>query len=147
MPDPLSPLGSPGQPQPLASAVLAPSPPPASLASEPSDKANSAQTPPAEAARLDESLVRRVGRESTPKAPPSLEEAVREFRQYLENLPADLQYSKDEATGTVVFKVVNPITKEVIRQYPPEEVLQVARRLRQISKGSDASGILLDRKL
>lgn len=147
MPDPLSPLGSPGQPQPLAPAAQAPSPPQAPPAPDSSGKAKSAQSSTAEAARLDDSLARRVGREKVSKAPPSLDEAVQEFRQYLQNLPADLQFSKDETTGTVIFKVVNPLTKEVIRQYPPEEILQVARRLRQVSKEKEPSGILLDRNL
>ena len=142
MPDPIAPLGSAGQSQ-----ALAPVPSPVPATPDSSERAGSAQSASSEAARLEGALAKQVAPDKGTKAPPSMEEAVKEFRQYLASLPADLKYSKDEATGTVVFKVVNPITREVIRQYPPEEILQVARRLRQISKGQDRSGILLDHNL
>jgi flagellar protein FlaG len=83
--------------------------------------------------------------EKTPPLP-SLDQAAESFRAYLKNLPSDLQFRKDEQTGIVVFKLVNPVTKEVIRQYPPEEVLAIARQLRQFSQRKDQPGILLDQK-
>lgn len=145
MPDPLSPTGIPGLPQPLVAAPVS-SPPQSPSAPERVERADSARSQVAEAARMDESLVRRVGRDKPNQPPLSLDEAIQEFRQFLKNLPSDLQFSKDETTGTVVFKIVNPVTKEVVRQFPPEEILQVARRLKQVAKGTDASGMLIDRK-
>ena len=76
----------------------------------------------------------------------NVEEAAKAFREYLNNLPSDLEFVPDSDSGVVVFKVVNPITHKVLRQYPPEEMLKMARNL-QNSGSKDASGILLDHKL
>ena len=76
----------------------------------------------------------------------SIEDAAKAFQEYLKNLPSDLQFVPDASTGIVVFKVVNPITHEVLRQYPPEEMLKMVRSLREAMK-PDPSGILLDHKL
>lgn len=142
MPDPLAPLGGPGQAQPLAPAPV-PSPPASPARSE---QATSAQTAAIPAPRPDEAQAQAAARSQRQGQVP-LEEAAKAFREFLKGLPADLQYSMDEETGTVVFKVVNPLTKEVIRQYPPEELLEVARRLARLAKGEEKSGILLDQHL
>lgn len=142
MPDPLAPLGGPGQAQPLAPA---PVPPPPVFPSRP-EAASPAQSPAVLAPRSVEAQAQAATR-SQARGQVPLEEAAKAFREFLKGLPADLSYSMDEETGTVVFKVVNPVTKEVIRQYPPEELLEVARRLARLAKGEEKSGILLDQHL
>jgi len=87
-----------------------------------------------------------AGKEDVPEVP-NLEEAAEAFREYIEELPTNLQFSVDREAHTTVFKVVNPITREVLRQYPPEEVLILARRLRALGKQDAPSGILLDQEL
>ena len=139
MPDPLAPLGGPGQAQPLAPAPV-PSP---SVSPARSESAIPAQTAATASPRSEEAQAKAAATSRTPRQVP-LEEAAKAFREFLKALPADLQYSMDDETGTVVFKVVNPLTKEVIRQYPPEELLEVARRLARLAKGEEKSGILLD---
>jgi len=79
-------------------------------------------------------------------APMSLEEAAKEFREFLKNLPSDLQFQPDKESGYVIFKVVNPVTQEVIRQYPPDEMVRMARRLKAAAQ-QGRSGIFLDKKL
>lgn len=138
MPDPLAPLGGPGQAQPLVSAPVSP---PSPAPSRP-DQASSAQEASITVRQAAQASDRAKAKGTVP-----LEEAAKAFREFLKGLPADLQYSMDQETGTVVFKVVNPVTKEVIRQYPPEELLEVARRLERLAKGEKNSGILLDRSL
>jgi uncharacterized FlaG/YvyC family protein len=78
--------------------------------------------------------------------PLSLDEAVKAFREYLSGLPSDLLFQPDEASGYVVFKVVNPVTREVIRQYPSDAVIEMARRLKALAP-QGKSGIFLDEKL
>ena len=81
-----------------------------------------------------------------PEAPSTLEEATKAFRDYLKGLPSNLLFKADQDSGLYMFKVVNPVTQEVIRQFPPDEVLEMAKRLKeQLAKGS--AGILLDEKL
>ena len=50
-----------------------------------------------------------------------------------------VQYNVDKDTGIVSFQVIDENTHEVIRQVPSEEVIAMARSLKQ-------SGILLDQK-
>lgn len=85
--------------------------------------------------------------EKNPRVPErniNVEDAAKTLKEYLKNLPSDLQFRKDEETGTVVFKVVNPVTKEVIREFPPKEIVEMSKRLRHLSEQSEKSGILLD---
>ena len=48
----------------------------------------------------------------------------------------ELQFAKDPGTKTMVIKVVQQQTGEVIEQIPPEEVLRAAEALRQLQKGT-----------
>ena len=76
----------------------------------------------------------------------TMEEAAQAYQTYLKNLPSDLQFQPDYQAGLLVFKVVNPVTQQVIRQLPPEAVVQQARNLRLAGKQAN-SGILLDESL
>jgi flagellar protein FlaG len=75
----------------------------------------------------------------------NLEEATKSLQAYLKGLPSDLQFRQDEDSGKAFFKVVNPVTREVIRQVPSEEVLAMARKLKELDQlGNKAPGLLLD---
>jgi flagellar protein FlaG len=97
-----------------------------------------------EAARLEINQKTLKAKES--KAPLTVEEAAKAFQEFLKNLPSDLQFRPDQETGQIIFKVVNPLTREVIRQYPPEEMLEMARRLRSTGQ-NEGAGLLLDGQL
>jgi flagellar protein FlaG len=58
-----------------------------------------------------------------------LAEAVTSLNDYVQSVRRDLQFSIDEQTGVTVIKVVDSETQEVIRQIPPDEILNLARRL------------------
>jgi flagellar protein FlaG len=81
-------------------------------------------------------------------APPTLEESVKSFREFLKNMPSDLQFQPDQESGVVIFKVINPLTREVIRQYPPDEVVAMARKLKALEEqqAKSKSGIFLDQR-
>ena len=51
----------------------------------------------------------------------------------------EVKYAVDKATGIITFTVVDPKTKKVIRQVPSEEILAIARRVRQ-------QGLLIDKE-
>lgn len=76
----------------------------------------------------------------------TMEQAAEAFQSYLKSLPSNLQFQPDYQAGIVVFRVVNPVTNKVIRQLPPEEVVQQARNLR-MAENQGHSGILLDKSL
>ena len=72
-------------------------------------------------------------REAAAPVPPvdakMLEKAVKDLSQGVQNLQRSLQFSIDESSGRTVIKVVDKDTKEVIRQIPEQQVLELAARL------------------
>lgn len=149
MTDPISPTGSPGQLPLVVPGSPSPSPVPAGEGTATSTKkAVSAQI-------LNEDLVQiAVKKTMAPKqakdARPSisnLEDAIKTLREYIQKLPSDLQFKADNESGYIICKVVNPVTREVIRQYPPEELVELAHRLRSLEDSGSNSGALLDKEL
>ncbi len=51
-----------------------------------------------------------------------------------------LSIDQDEATGRFVYKVIDIDTGEVVRQFPPEEILRIVASIR------DAEGLVIDSK-
>lgn len=49
-----------------------------------------------------------------------------------------VRFEIDDSSDTIITKVIDRETNEIIRQYPPEEMLDIARRLREYV------GVLLD---
>jgi flagellar protein FlaG len=69
-----------------------------------------------------------------------LEKAVKQLNEYVQNVNRDLQFSIDKESGLTVIKVIDSKTKEVIRQFPMEEVLTAARNI------SHSHGLLIKAK-
>jgi uncharacterized FlaG/YvyC family protein len=72
----------------------------------------------------------------TPKVQEALEKLMRQ------GLPSNtkLEIEKDKKTGTFIYRSVDPETGEVVRQWPPEEILKLRAALR------DMEGLLVDEK-
>ncbi len=66
-----------------------------------------------------------------------VKQAVNQINQYVQTLSRDLHFTVDEDSGRTVVKVLDTETKEIIRQIPSEELLQIARHL------TDGGGLLL----
>ena len=96
-----------------------------------------------QATQLDLSPASGVTGNQGPPPALTMEQAAQAFQNYLQSLPSNLQFQPDQQAGLVVFKVVNPITQKVIRQLPPEDVVEQARNLR-MAQSKEHSGILLD---
>jgi uncharacterized FlaG/YvyC family protein len=71
-------------------------------------------------------------------------EAVETLRDYLGGLPSELKFDYDKEAGRQVFKVVNPVTHEVVKQYPPDEFLRMIKRLKELDRNADKNGMLFD---
>jgi len=52
-----------------------------------------------------------------------------------------LQVSQDEDSGTFIYRSVNPDTGEVIKQWPPEQLLNLREALRELE------GMLFDQQI
>ena len=78
-------------------------------------------------------------------APPpntaELAQAVRNINKAMDNMSLGLEFSIDSHTQHTIVKVIDQQTKEVIRQMPSEEALQISRTLDQVQ------GLLIKQKV
>lgn len=81
-----------------------------------------------------------------PVSPEAVRSAAEAFSEFLQSNRSDLEFQVDKATGEPYFKIVNTTTKEVIRQVPSEEVLAMARKLRELADAKGAPGVLVDKE-
>jgi flagellar protein FlaG len=109
---------------------------------------NDARQASAQADNLDETVnVVRPAPSSTAKTPaqaPSREEiaaAMQEMQKVLTPVARNLQFSIDEQTGKTIVKIMDTSTSEVIRQFPSEELLNIAHALDKFS------GLLIKQKV
>lgn len=58
-----------------------------------------------------------------------LEEAVKQVNDFLKPINDSIQFNLDDDTGKTIVKVVDLATKDVIRQFPSEEMLSIARAI------------------
>jgi flagellar protein FlaG len=65
---------------------------------------------------------------SAPK-PDEVKESVNRINKTIQGLTRNLEFTVDEDTKMNVVKVVDTKTKDVIRQFPSEEVLVIAKAL------------------
>lgn len=61
--------------------------------------------------------------------PEEVKESVSKINKAIQSISRDLEFSVDEDTKMNVVKVVDIKTKDVIRQFPSEEVLAIAKAL------------------
>jgi len=74
----------------------------------------------------------------------ALKDAAQSLNTYLNNASTDLQFKYDEDTGVATFKVINAKTHEIIREYPPKDVLGMAKRLKESLQSK--TGVLMDKQ-
>ncbi len=58
-----------------------------------------------------------------------IDEATAQVNSFISTVNNDIQFSIDKETGIRVVKVVDKTSNEIIRQFPGEEVLQIAKAL------------------
>lgn len=56
-------------------------------------------------------------------------EALETVRTALEPVARNLQFSVDDDTGKTVVRIIDSSTNEVIKQFPSEEILAIARSI------------------
>jgi flagellar protein FlaG len=62
----------------------------------------------------------------------AVKQAVEQIQEVVNNLAQNLQFSIDEDTGKTVVKILDSQTQEVIRQFPTEEAISIARTLDKV---------------
>lgn len=61
-----------------------------------------------------------------------LEEAVANIQEVVQSISRDLNFSLDDSTGSLVVKVTDTKSGDLIRQIPSEEALNLAKRLDEV---------------
>lgn len=115
---------------------------PQKLPSDPGVSPSAGATAPRPAQAAASAAVQQLEKLQAQKQPSSeqVQKAVENLRQAVQSSSANLQFSVDGDTGKTIIRVVDGDTKEVIRQLPSEEVLQLAKSLDKLS------GLLLKQK-
>jgi len=65
---------------------------------------------------------------------------IKEVQSYLEDLDIQFDFSVSEKTGDLVIKVIDRETGNVIRQIPPDDLMALREKLKELR------GVLLDGK-
>lgn len=81
----------------------------------------------------------------SPEAPPTigkheLSEAVEQVQREFHPVAPHLQFQIDQELDRVIVRIVNAQSGEMIRQIPPDEVIRLAKSLKQ------TTGVLLTRQ-
>jgi flagellar protein FlaG len=70
-----------------------------------------------------------VKKESPQGSTEQIKKAVDEINQSMKQLSRGLEFAIDDDTKLSVVKVIDSQTKEIIRQFPSQETLQIAKSL------------------
>jgi len=70
--------------------------------------------------------------EPEPASDEKIQQAVDQIQDFTDQVARNLKFSIDEDTGKTVVKVLDSQTQEVIRQFPSEEAISIARTLDKV---------------
>ena len=85
-----------------------------------------------------ESAVSSLGKAETNRQ--QLEDAIQAANDFVKPFNNGIQFNLDDETGKTIVKVVDLTTKEVVRQFPSEEMLAIAKALDKVK------GLLVQQK-
>lgn len=63
----------------------------------------------------------------------AVQESVEKINEFIRPYVTSLQFSIDEDLGRIVVKIMDSETKEVIKQFPSEEALALAKALEKVA--------------
>lgn len=81
-----------------------------------------------------------AARESAATTRERIEEAAERIKEFVQPINDSIQFSVDEDSGRIVVKVIDLQTKEILRQVPSEEALNIANALDRLQ------GLLIQNK-
>jgi flagellar protein FlaG len=78
----------------------------------------------------------------------TVKSTIEEFQQFNQNINRSIQFKIDDELGVTIVRVIDKETEELIRQFPPEELLNLSKRLHDFNdESSTKSGVLLQEKV
>jgi len=77
-----------------------------------------------------------------------IKDQIKELQQFNQKIDRSLQFKVDEELGVTIVRVIDKETEELIRQFPPEELINLSRRLKDLNEQQASnSGVLLQEKV
>lgn len=76
----------------------------------------------------------------------SPEIAAGQLNSHLQQTSSEVRVQVDQGSGRTTFRVVNHKTGEVLLQVPSEEILAMARRVREMEQHLGSAGTLVDKE-
>ncbi|MDQ7049995.1 MAG: flagellar protein FlaG [Enterobacterales bacterium] len=77
-----------------------------------------------------------------------IKDQIKELQQFNQKIDRSLQFKVDEELGVTIVRVIDKETEELIRQFPPEELINLSRRLKDLNEQQTSnSGVLLQEKV
>lgn len=106
-----------------------------SLAAQSAARASTPAPKPVQTESAATEVVQQQPVKSAPPPSQQIEAVVEQLNRMMQRMNNSLQFEVDNATGKTVVRVLDKTTKEILRQFPSEEVLAIARAL-ESSKGA-----------
>ncbi|HHJ12542.1 MAG TPA: flagellar protein FlaG [Chromatiales bacterium] len=82
----------------------------------------------------------RADRQAASQEVEDVRRAVEDINSHFQSVGRDLKFQVDKESGRTIITVLDSETKEVVRQIPPEEVLNLAERL-HLGASVDSTGL------
>lgn len=95
----------------------------------------------------EEKAIEKPARDAEPKEK-EIDEAIAVLSEFMSRPPRNINFAKDTDSGLTVIKVFNSDNQELIRQFPSDELLSVAQKIKDLQQEVDVkSGILFDENI
>jgi flagellar protein FlaG len=77
-----------------------------------------------------------------------LDAAIDVVSSFMNQPPRNVNFTKDNDSGKTVIKVFDLETKELIKQFPSEELISIAKKIKTLHQEvAERSGIFLDKRI
>jgi len=77
-----------------------------------------------------------------------LEEAMESIAEFMHLSTQNINFQKDDSTDKTIIKVFDSASNELIKQFPSEEVIEIAQKIAELRQDVGLkTGILLDEKV
>jgi len=77
-----------------------------------------------------------------------LDEAMESIAEFMQLSTQNVNFQRDDSTDKTIIKVFDTASKELIKQFPSEEVIQIAQKIAELRQDVGLkTGILLDEKV
>jgi uncharacterized FlaG/YvyC family protein len=94
---------------------------------------------------INENRIDAANEKSTEK---QIDDAINIVAEFINQPPRNVNFTKDSDSGKTVIKVFDLESKELIKQFPSEELISIAQKIQALHQEVDEkAGIFLDKRI